>query len=273
MAGCVAVPIPVQPRVLAGQAFTDSELDFLQPGTTKRKDAIRHFGAPTIWLTRQKIMVYGLRKTESAGVFWFTGAGGGGIGGLVEGETREAIFLLLDDDDTVMQWGRAALSRGETWLSAATEWSRSAGFAVDAPRDRFVEEPPAAGGGLVYFYRPRDYQHFLPPLPPAKKLAAGVATYVDVVLDDELVTQLRWQSYAAIRVSEGTRNFVVNPDTDDVTNTSLYRSRSIRIGVEPGAVMFVEVGVMAGKGTIEPVLAQHSYTEAIAAITELRETW
>jgi hypothetical protein len=273
LAGCLAVPVSVEPGVLEGRKFTDSELDFVQPGTTSRMDVIRHLGTPTIWLAEQQILVYGLREVESTGVFWFASAGLTGAGGLVQGETKKAILFALNGEGTVMRRGRVSVDRGETWLGAALEWSRAEKLEVERPHDHFVQETPTTERNLVYFYRPRDFQHFLPLVPPAKELPSGVATFADIRLDTGLVGQIQWQSYLVVRVPQGDYEFVVDPDTDYVTNPGLYRSQTIRISVAPGTVTFVDVAIRAGKGTIEPVLVQRPYHQALAAIKELRESW
>jgi hypothetical protein len=262
----------MKPRVLEGRPFTDSQIGFVQIGATTRRDVIGNVGRPTIWLAEQRILIYGLRKVEPVGALWFIGAGYSGAGGLIVGETREAIFFVLDGDDIVTHWGRASVNRGETWLSAAVEWSRSEGLEIQTPRDRFVEETPTTDRSLIYFYRPRDYQHFLPFVPPAKKVP-WVAKFADIRIDNELVGQIRWQSYVVVEVSPGVHEFVVDPDTDDVVNPGSYRSKRIRLDVEPGSVTFVDVGIQAGYGVIEPILVQRPHSEAISAIEKLRESW
>lgn len=271
LAGCLAVPVSVEPQVQEGRKFTDAELDFIQLGTTSRQDVIRHLGTPTIWLAEQQILVYGLREVESTGVFWFAGAGLTGTGGLVQGETKNAILFALNGEGAVIRRGRVAVDRGETWLGAALEWSRAEKLGVEPPHDYFVQEIPTREQNLVYFYRPRDFQYFLPLGPPAKELPFGVATFADIRLDTELVGQVQWRSYVVVRVPQGDYEFVVNPDTDYVTNPGLYRSQSIRISVGPGTVAFVDVAIRAGKGTIEPILVQRPHHQALAAIRELRE--
>jgi len=272
LTGCAVVPVPVDKVVLEGQRFTGSELEFVRPGTTARQEVIHKLGDPTIWLARQRILVYGIRQVES-GVLWLIGAGPTGAGGLVEGETREAVYLVLDDADIVTHWGRAPVERGETWLSAATDWARSQAIGVSQARDRFVEETPVTGQSLVYFYRPRDYQHFLPLAPPADKLLGETANYADLRQDGKLVGQLRWRSYVVVPVPPGTHSFEVDGDTDDVGNSEIYRSATIRLDIAPDTVTFVDVGIQAGLGTIEPVLVKRPRSEAITLIVNLRESW
>ena len=273
VAGCVATPVAVEPRVLEGRPFTDAQLDFVRPGATTRQDVIASIGRPTIWLAEQRILVYGLRKVAPVGTLWFIGAGPGGAGGVVEGETREAIFFALDGDSVVMRCGRASVDRGQTWLGAALDWTRAEGLEVQSARGRFVEEAPTAESSLIYFYRPRDYQHVLPLVPPAAALPQGVATFADIRLGNQLVGQIRRQSYAVVRVSPGAHEFVVDPDTDDVANPGIYRSKAIRLNIEPGTTTFIEVGVEAGQGVVVPVLARRSYADAMATIVNLRESW
>ena len=272
LASCVVIPVPAERTVIDGRRFTDSDLDFVQSGTTARPEVIGNLGSPTLWLPEQRLLVYGLRQVET-GTLWFVGAGLSGTGGLVEGETREALYLVLDDEDIVRCWGRAPVSRGETWLSAATEWTASRAIDIPQARDRFVEETPTTEQSLIYFYRPRDYLHFLPLVPPAKKALPGVASYADIRQHGALVGQIRWRSYVIVRVPPGAYTFVVDPDTDDVANPEKYRSAAIRLDVAPETATFVDVGIQAGRGIIEPVIVERPHREAISAIEELRESW
>lgn len=272
LVSCVAIPIPPERAVLDGKKFTDSELGFVRTGTTTRSAVTLRLGKPTMWFPEQRILVYGLQRSGS-GALWFMGAGLSGAGGRVEGETREAVYLVLDDNDVVTHWGRAQAKRCETWLSSATEWTASENIETPPTHDRFVEDTPTMEQGLIYFYRPRDFQHVLPLVPPAKKVMPGVAEYADISLDGNLAGQIRWQSYVVVRVPPGTHRFVINPDTDCVTNPEIYRSAIIQLDVAPGTVTFVDVGIQAGLGTIEPILVNRPRGEALSVIKNLRESW
>lgn len=272
MVGCVIIPVPVEHEVIAGKQFSDSELAFVQLGKTTRHEAIDYLGNPTIWLTRQRILVYGLRRVET-GALWFIGGGLSGAGGLLKGEAKEAVYLVFDDKDVVTHWGRSQVKRGETWLSGATEWADSEGIKISEARDHFFEETPSTKQSLIYFYRPRDYQYFLPLVPPAKKIPAGIASYADVFQDGLLVGQIRWQCYVVVRASHGSHSFMVNTDTDDVVNPETYRSATIRLDIAPESVTFVDVGIRAGYGAIEPILVNRARGDAITVIKGFRECW
>jgi hypothetical protein len=272
LAGCVAIPVPVERAVVEGKQFTESDLDFVQPGATTRSEVVGNLGKPTIWLSTLRILVYGLRRVET-GVLWFVGAGLSGAGGLVEGESKEAIYLIFDDKDVVTHWGRAPVEHCGTWLGAATQWAGSENLAIPQARETFVEETPTAGQGLIYFYRPRDYQYFLPLAQPARRLPPGVADFADISEAGQLVGQIRWQSYVAVSVPPGPHSFTVNPDTDCVVNPELYRSASIRLDVAPESVTYVDVGIQAGLGTIDPILVERPRSASLAVIAELRESW
>lgn len=267
------VPVPLEPRTTEGRQFADSDLQFIEPGVTARTRLIEELGQPTIWLAEQRVMVYGLRKVDAVGALWFLGAGYRAAGGLVEGETKEGIFIALDGDEIVSNWGRRTVSRGETWLTAATEWSRSASSGLKPTLDHFVEQAPTADESLVYFYRPRDFQHYLPLVAPARKLPADVAEFADIRLDDKLVGQIRWQSYVLVRVPPGPHEFTVDPDTDFVVNPGLYSSAAISLHIAPGTATFVDVGIEAGRGVIKPILAERPRADAISIIEKLRESW
>jgi hypothetical protein len=272
LAGCAVIPVPVEPVVLEGKRFSEPDLDFVRPYTTTRREVVDKLGNPTIVLAPQNIMVYGLRQVDS-GAVWFMGAGLAGAGGLVRGETREAVFFVLDNGDVVTHWGRTPVRHGETWLSAATEWAGSKAIEIEKARDNFVLETPTRERSLIYFYRPRDYQHFLPLTPPASKLPAGLANYADIFEENKLACQIRWHSYAVVPVPPGVHRFTVSADTDYVVNPEIYRSATIRLDAAPETVTFVEVGIKAGHGKIEPVLVERSRGDAIEAIEGLRESW
>jgi hypothetical protein len=272
LAACVAVPVPVKTAVIDGKQFTDSDLHFLRSGTTQRRDVISHLGSPTLWLSEQRVLVYGLRRVDS-GVLWFIGAGLSGAGGLAEGETREAVYLVLDAKDVVTNWGRAPVKDCETWLSAATDWAGSQSIEIPRAHDQFFEETPTAEQSVIYFYRPRDFQHFLPSAPPARKLLAGAVRYADISQDGRLVGQIRWQSYVTVQVPPGQHRFVVDPDTDCVENTGIYGDAILQLDVAPETSIFVEIGIQAGLGKIQPMLTDRPRSEAISVIVNLRESW
>ena len=272
LASCVVIPVPVEQTAVDGTRFAESDLDFVSAGKTSRTEVTGKLGNPTLWLSAQQILVYGLRRADT-GAIWFIGAGVSGVGGLVTGETREAVYLVFDEKNIVTNWGRAPVKRCETWLSAAIDWADSKSIAIPRARDRFVEQTPTVERSFVYFYRSRDYQHYLPLVPPASKIAPGVANYVDISQDGQLLGQLQWQSYVVIQVPPGTHRFVVNPDTDCVENPEIYRSAMIQLDVAPETITFVDVGVKAGLGTIEPVLINRPRSEAIPVIEKLGESW
>ena len=274
LAGCVVIPVPTEPTILEGRPLIDRDLEFVRSENPSRQRILESLGPPTIWLHNQRTLVYGLRKVEETGAIWFIGAGlGAAAGGLVKGETKEAVFFVLGSDDTMTHWGRSSVGKGETWLSAALAWAQSIGLKLRQPSSQFIEEWPSSEQSYVFFYRPRDYQYYLPLAPPANKLFFGVADFVDLRLPNDLVGQLRWQTYTVARIPPGVHKFVVNPDTDYVTNPMNYRNAAIQLDLAPGTVAYVEVGVEAGLGIIEPKLFQRNRTEALAVIQHLRESW
>jgi hypothetical protein len=68
LAGCAIIPVPVERVVVDGRRFTESDLDFIQSGTTTDIEIIDNLGKPTIRLSAQNILVYGLRQVESGAV-------------------------------------------------------------------------------------------------------------------------------------------------------------------------------------------------------------
>lgn len=275
MVSCIATPVPVEQKVLEGKRFTDADLQFVRTGVTARNDITSYLGQPTIWLRAQRTLIYGLREVAGTGWFWLlAGPGVAGPGGVIESENKEAVLFVLSDREVLTDWGRMPVKRGQTWLAAALEWTQAAGVKIPQPRPTFDEEfPTGPEQSLVYFYRPLDYQYYLPFVAPAKRLPSGVADFVNIYRNGELVAQLRWQSYVSVAVSPGEHTFSINPDTDAVVNPELYRTASLRLSIEPQTTRFIAVGVEAGKGIVEPRLTEQSHDVAIEAIGTLRESW
>jgi len=272
---CIVIPVPVEQKVAEGRHFADSDLQFVQTGVTARNDIARYLGQPTIWLRAQHTLVYGLREVAGTGWVWLLASPAGtGTAGIIETENKEAIFFVLNDREVLTNWGRMPVKRGQTWLGAALEWSQAAGVKTPQPRQAFYAAlPTAPEQSLIYFYRPLDYQHYLPFVPPAKRLLSGVADFVNIYQNGELVGQLRYKSYLMVSLTPGEHTFSINPDTDDVVNPQLYRTARLTLSIAPQTNRFIEVGVEAGKGVIEPRLVERSHDEAIDAIGALRESW
>jgi hypothetical protein len=274
LTACVAAPVSVERAVLEGRRFSEEDVEFVQTGVTTQADIIAKLGQPTIWLAPQHTLVYGLREVESLGMVWFMGTPGGATGGLVTGESRQALLFILHSDDTVAHWGRTPVNRNKTWLQATLDWSLAEGLTLPQPRQRFSEDSPASvREALVYFYRPRDFQHYLLLGPSAERLAFGAVDFVNIYRDDQLVGQLRWKSYLAVQVSPGAHTFVISADTDDVSNPQLYLTTSFQMTLESRSTRFIDVGVEAGKGTIKPLVIERPRDEVMAVIGEFRESW
>jgi hypothetical protein len=178
--------------------------------------------------------VYGLLKTAKVGAFWIIAlpAPPAMVGGVVHPVEREALYIVFDQSDAVVDWGRGKVSKGVTWLSAALDWSRSRHLKLPEPRKEFVEIAPAAEQSVIYFYRPRDIQHLFPGFPPAESILFGLEPFAEVYLDSALLGQLRRKSYLAIPLHAGIYDFLVVPYMD--YNPELqYRSADIQITLQP----------------------------------------
>ncbi len=270
---CIVIPVPTKPKIIEGKNITDANLEFLQSENVSKQDILENLGPATLWLEDQRTLVYGLRRIKKTGTMVIAGGYYSGNMMTVKSETKEALFFVLDQNDTMKHWGRSSVGKDKTWLSGASEWAESKGIELPKPSSTFVEISTTPEQSYIYFYRPRDYQYHIASSKPAKKLPAGIARFVNISLSNQLVGQLRWQTYIKIRIAPGSYTFIVDPDTDYIVNPNLYRSASISINPEPGSMTFVEVGVEAGHGIIEPKLSQRTHTEAFEVIKELKESW
>ena len=265
------MPVDTAETILEGRYVGEAELERVRHEGTTRLQVERQLGSPTAWFERQRILVYGLVKSDAAAA-WLVPGFPAAAGGYVEFVEREAIFFAIDARDSVVRAGRRSVPRGTTWLEAAMEWSRDAGLNVPAPRDEYVAESVLADESLIVIYRPRDNQYVFPFTPPRERLLFNFDFFAEVYLDSALLTQLRSKSYFSVRVPPGAHTLFVSPYADQ--NPMLeYRPATIDIETRPGTTVFVDVRMEAGKGHIGPVIQEMQAADAAPSLTGLRETW
>jgi outer membrane protein assembly factor BamE (lipoprotein component of BamABCDE complex) len=97
--GCVVVPIPTpQGKVLAGTAVHSSDLAFLQPAITTKKEVLQRLGKPTVIWRDENIFIY--RWIQSKGVFlWVIGAGYQADFGASDITAEYAFLIKFDPSD------------------------------------------------------------------------------------------------------------------------------------------------------------------------------
>jgi|GEM_PF-2341736 len=270
LSSCV-MPVQTGETILQGRYVQEAELQSMTHSGATRLQVEQRLGPPTAWFERQRILVYGLVKSDSAAV-WFVPGFPTSAGGYVEFVEREAIFLAIDAEDDVVHAGRRSVPRGTTWLEAALEWSRETGWDAPATRSKFFAESVDLDESLIVIYRPRDNQYVLPFLPPGERLLTNFDVFGEVYLDSVLITQLRSRTYFSIRVPAGSHALFVAPYADQ--NPMLeYRSESMDIDARPGATRFIELRIEAGKGYIGPLIQEMPEAAATPALAGLPETW
>jgi hypothetical protein len=270
LSSCV-MPVQTGETILQGRYVQEAELQSMTNGGVTRLQVEQRLGPPTAWFERQRILVYGLVKSDSAAV-WFIPVFPASTGGYLEFVEREAIFLAIDAEDDVVHAGRRSVPRGMTWLEAALEWSRETGWDAPAPRSKFFAESVEPDESLIVIYRPRDNQYVLPFLPPGERLLTNFDIFAEVYLDSVLITQLRSRTYFSIRVPPGSHTLFVAPYADQ--NPMLeYRSESIEVDARPGTTRFIELRIEAGKGYIGPLIQETPEAAAMPVLAGLPETW
>jgi hypothetical protein len=270
LSSCV-MPVQTGETILRGRYVQEAELQKIEHEGATRLQVERRLGPPTAWFERQRILVYGLVRSDSAAV-WLIPGFPTSTGGYLEFVEREAIFLAINADDSVVGAGRRSVPRGMTWLEAALKWSREAGLAVSAPHSEFFAESIQPDESLIVIYRPRDNQYVLPFFPPGERLLSNFDFFAEVYLDSILITQLRSKSYFSIRVPPGSHILFVSPYADQ--NPMLeYRSATVEIEARPATTQFIDVRMEAGKGYIGPVIQQMPESTATPVLARLPETW
>jgi len=268
--GC-AVPVQTGETILQGTYVQESELQRIEQIGATRPEVEQQLGPPTAWFERQRILVYGLVRSDSAAL-WLIPGFPTSTGGFLEFVEREAVFLAIDAGESVVHVGRRSVPRGTTWLEAALQWSREAGWAVSAPRSEYFAERVQPDDCRIVIYRPRDNQYVLPFSPPGERLLLDFNLFAEVYLDGVLVTQLRSRTYFSIRVPPGSHTLFVSPYADQ-NPTIEYRSASIDVEARPGTSRFIDLRIEAGKGYIGPVIREMPEAAAKPVLAGLPETW
>ena len=266
--GCVVLPIPSDERVIEGREFADTDLDFVHAYRTTQAEIEAKFGEPTVYLADQRVAIYGLIR-EGLNFFWAVGGGYSAAVGFWGSNKREAVFFLFNESGFATRWGKRTIEPCQTWIGASQAWAEEVRIDLPSPPGMFEEEILSPDESTVYFYRPRDIQHWAPFVPPAEKLLFGMDIPVDVRFEDQLLAQLQWKTFAPIRLPPGEYQFLVLPCPDH--NTSInHGSSMIGINLQPAQAYFVEIQVEAGKGSISPVLTKQPYETALPVLKELQ---
>jgi hypothetical protein len=270
LASCV-IPVQSGETIIQGQHVHETELQNIERQRSTRPQIEQQLGPPTAWFERQRILAYGLIKSES-GAAWMIPGFPAAAGGYVEFVEREAIFFAIDTEGRVVHAGRRAVPLGTTWLEAALTWSGEAGFAVPVPRDEYFAESVESDESLLVIYRPRDNQYVLPFIPPKDKLLFNYDFFAEVYVDSVLIAQLRSKTYLSVRVPVGSHALLVSPYAD--YNPMLeYRSASLHLETQPGKTYFFDTRIEAGKGYIGSMVEEKSAETAIKELAALLETW
>ena len=270
LASCV-IPLQSGETIIQGQHVQEATLQNIERQRSTKQQIEQQLGPPTAWFKRQRILVYGLIKSES-GAAWMIPGFPAAAGGYVEFVEREAIFFAIDSEGRVVHAGRRAVPLGTTWLEAALALSGEAGFEVPVPRDKYFAESVESDESLLVIYRPRDNQYVLPFVPPRERLLFKGNFFAEVYLDSVLVAQLRSKTFVSVYVPAGSHALFVSPYAD--YNPMIeYRSASLHMETQPGKTYFLDTRIEAGKGYIGSMIEEKSAETATKELAGLRETW
>ena len=270
LSSCV-VPIQTGETTVQGRYVQDGELQSIEQQGATRAEIEQQLGPPTVWFERQRILVYGLVKSDSGALWMIPGYPAAAVG-FIEFIERDAFFFAIDAEGKVEHSGRRPVPLGATWLEAALEWSREAGFEVPAPRSEFIGESAGPDDSMIVIYRPRDNQYILPFSPPRERLLFNFEFFGEVYIDSVLIAQLRSRTYFSVRLPAGSHTVFVSPYAD--YNPMIeYRSASVDLETEPGTTYYIDMRMEAGKGYIGPIIQNNLAETATPLLTGLRETW
>ena len=150
--GCLAVPIPVPERTVAGSQVTPAMTAPIQPGVTTRSEVIQLLGEPALDLPAHRIIAY--RWEALIGyVPWVMGYGYSGRGGV--GETHASYLLLVafDANDRVVKVEKTTQSPWDSPSEHALQWAKGEGLVGPTAPAVFTARGVPSGESLLYLYR------------------------------------------------------------------------------------------------------------------------
>ena len=260
---CVAVPIPVPERAVAGSEVTPAMTAPIQPGVTTRSEVIQLLGEPALDLPAFRIIAYPWEALIGH-VAWlvfipvnYYCCAGAGV------DAAHALYVLLiafDANDRVVKFEKTTHWPWDSVSEHALKWAEGEGLVGPTAPALFTARVVPSGESLLYLYR-----------------EGGFADRPDVLMrppevrvNGKLLGGLRKEEYRVLAVEPGATMVVV----DSLPRESLKARRtyspvtSLNVQTLAGKAHYVKVRVRHGWGDMIPVLTECPEEEALPLLKE-----
>jgi len=256
---CVAVPIPVPERAVAGSEVTPAMTAPIQPGVTTRSEVIHLLGEPSLELPAPRIIAYQWEALIGY-VPWVIGYGYSGRGGVDAVHQSYALLIAFDANDRVVKFEKTTHWPWDSVSEHALKWAEGEGLVGPTAPALFTARVVPSGESLLYLYREGGFTDrpdvLLPP--------------PEVRVNGKFLGGLRKEEYRVLAVKPGATMVVV----DSLPRESLKARRtyspvtSLSVQTLPGKAHYVKVRVRHGWGDMIPVLTECPEEEALPLLKE-----
>jgi|CXWL01.1.fsa_nt_gi hypothetical protein len=234
--GCVPVYFysPTDEPV-AGRRIKPEHVAFIKPGITTRDEVISTLGAPTVDLSDLGILVYVWKELKEQWV--------GVAPGFLFTSPRTADWALLvamGENNRVVKSGFDQRGGLDTVNSQARKWAETQQVKLPPAKTHFDPLPTPKDKALIYIYWVK----------PSFWVATSWILPIGVAIDNQYVTEMHDETYAAVSVSAGRHEIVAHPlppyryapmKGNLAVDLSKRRPAAITIEVSPGQQYFLEI--------------------------------
>ena len=260
---CLALPIQVPERAVAGSQVTPAMTSPIQPGVTKRSEVIQLLGEPALELPAHRIIAYPWEALIGY-VPWvmiiplnYYCCATGGADGVHQ---SYVLLIAFDANDRVVKFEKTTHWPWDSVSEHALKWAEGEGLVGPTAPALFTARVVPSEEALLYLYREggfADRPDFM--LPPP-----------EVRVNGKVLGGLRRGEYRVLAVEPGSIMVVV----DSLPPQSLKARRqyspvtSLSVQTFPGKAYYVKVRVRYGWGDMIPVLTECPEEEALPLLKE-----
>ena len=254
---CVAVPIPVPERAVAGSEVTPEMTAPIQPGVTTRSEVIQVLGEPSLELPAPRIVAYQWEALIGY-VPWVMGYGYSGRGGVDAVHQSYVLLIAFDANDRVVKFEKTTHWPWDSVSEHALKWAEGEGLVGPTAPVLFTVRVVPSGEALLYIIREGGFTDRPDVLMPPP----------EVRVNGKLLGGLRKEEYRVLAVEPGSTVVVADVRRPQSATLRYSPVTSLSVQTLPGKAHYVKLRVRYGWGDGSPVLTECPEEEALPLLKE-----
>jgi hypothetical protein len=254
---CLALPIPVPERTVAGSQVTPAMTAPIQPGVTTRSEVIQLLGEPSHELPASRIIAY--RWEALIGYMaWVIGYGYSGTGGVDDVRQSYVLLIAFDANDRVVKFEKTTQRPWDSISEHALKWAEGEGLMSPTAPALFTARVVPPGESLLYLYREGGFTDRPDLMMPAP----------EVRVNGKLLGGLRKEEYRVLAVEPGSTVVVADVRRPQSATLRYSPVTSLSVQALPGKAHYVKLRVRHGWGDGSPVLTECPEEEALPLLKD-----